>query len=83
MPELNLVQDILSGLTLPSLRKIIALSTSIYRIFVLFVCFIALIEVGRYTNCLDETTILVDTILYLSLYYLVNDLVHLPNLHIT
>jgi len=28
---------------------------------------------------LDETTIHVDTILYLSLYYLVNDLVHLPN----
>jgi len=25
-------------------------------------------------NCLDETAILVDTILYLSLYYLVNDL---------
>jgi len=33
-------------------------------------------------NCLDETTIHVDMILYLSLYYLVNDLVHLPNLHI-
>jgi len=33
-------------------------------------------------NCLDETTILVDTILYLYLYYLVNGLVHLPNLHI-
>jgi len=32
------------------------------------------------TICLDETTIHVDTILYLSLYYLVNDLVHLPNL---
>jgi len=30
-------------------------------------------------NCLDETTIHVDTILYLSLYYLVNDLVHFPN----
>jgi len=29
-------------------------------------------------NCLDETTIHVDTILYLSLYYLVNNLVHLP-----
>jgi len=28
---------------------------------------------------LDETTISIDTILYLSLYYLVNDLVHLPN----
>ena len=28
-------------------------------------------------NCLDERTIPVDTILYLSLYYLVNDLVHL------
>jgi len=27
--------------------------------------------------CLDETTISVDTILYLSIYYLVNDLVHL------
>jgi len=34
-------------------------------------------------NCLDETTIYVDTILYLSLYCLVNDLVHLPNLYIT
>jgi len=33
-------------------------------------------------NCLDETIIHVDTILYLSLYYLVNDLVHLPNPHI-
>jgi len=31
-------------------------------------------------NCLDETTIHVDMILYLSLYYLVNDLVHLSNL---
>jgi len=31
---------------------------------------------------LDETTILVDMILYLSLYYLVNDLIHLPNPHI-
>jgi hypothetical protein len=31
-------------------------------------------------NCLDETTIHVDTILNLSLYYLVNDLIHLPNL---
>jgi len=30
-------------------------------------------------NCLDETKIPVHTILYLSLYYLVNDLVHLPN----
>jgi len=30
-------------------------------------------------SCLEETTIHVDTILYLSLYYLVNDLVHLPN----
>jgi len=30
-------------------------------------------------NCLDETTIPIDTILYLSLYYLV----HLPNPHIT
>jgi len=30
-------------------------------------------------NCLDETTIPVDMILYLSLYYLVNDLVHFPN----
>jgi len=30
-------------------------------------------------NCLDETTIPVDMILYLSLYYLVNDLVQLPN----
>ncbi|AES78293.1 hypothetical protein MTR_7g026940 [Medicago truncatula] len=29
-------------------------------------------------NCLDETTIHVDMILYLSLYYLVNDLVHFP-----
>jgi len=29
-------------------------------------------------NCFDETKIHVDTILYLSLYYLVNDLVHLP-----
>jgi len=29
-------------------------------------------------SCLDETTILVDTILYLSLNYLVKDLVHLP-----
>jgi len=28
---------------------------------------------------LDETTIHVDTILYLSLYYLVNNLVHLSN----
>jgi len=28
---------------------------------------------------LDETTIIVNTLLYLSLYYLVNDLVHLPN----
>jgi len=28
---------------------------------------------------LDKTTIYVDKILYLSLYYLVNDLVHLPN----
>jgi len=34
-------------------------------------------------NCLNEMTILVDTILYLSLYYLVNDLVHLPDLPIT
>jgi len=36
-------------------------------------------------SCLDRTTILVvvDTILYLSLYYLVNNLVHLPNPHIT
>jgi len=33
-------------------------------------------------SCLDETTIHVDTILYLSLYYLVNDLVHFPNLTI-
>jgi len=31
---------------------------------------------------LDETIIYVDTILYLSLYYSVNDLVHLPNPHI-
>jgi len=30
-------------------------------------------------NCLDETTIHVDTILYLSLYILVNHLTHLPN----
>jgi len=28
---------------------------------------------------LDKTTIHVDTILYLSLYYLVNDFIHLPN----
>jgi len=35
------------------------------------------------TNYLDETTIPMDLILYLSLYYLVNDLVHLPNLTIT
>ena len=28
---------------------------------------------------MDETTIIVNTLLYLSLYYLVNDLVHLPN----
>ena len=33
-------------------------------------------------NCLDETTIIVDTILYLSFYNLVNDLVHLPYLTI-
>ena len=32
------------------------------------------------TDCLDETTIPVDMIRYLSLYYLINDLVHLPNL---
>ena len=31
------------------------------------------------TSCLDETIIHVDTILYLSLYYLINDLVHLSN----
>jgi len=31
---------------------------------------------------LDETTIHVDMILYLSLYYLVNDFVHLCNPHI-
>jgi hypothetical protein len=31
---------------------------------------------------MDKTTIHVDMILYLSLYYLVNDLVHLPNLTI-
>jgi len=30
-------------------------------------------------NCLDEMAIHVDTILHLSLYYLVNNLVHLPN----
>jgi len=36
-----------------------------------------------YANCLDEKTILVDMILYLSLYYIVNDLVHLPNPYIT
>ena len=30
-------------------------------------------------NYFDETTIHVDTILYLSLYYLVNDLLHLRN----
>jgi len=36
----------------------------------------------RNANCLDKTTIHVDMILYLSLYYLVNDLVHLPNSHI-
>jgi len=30
-------------------------------------------------NCLDETTIHVNMILYLSLYYFVNELVHLPN----
>jgi hypothetical protein len=29
-------------------------------------------------NCLVETTIFMDMMLYLSLYYLVNDLVHLP-----
>jgi hypothetical protein len=33
-------------------------------------------------SCLDETIILVDMILCLSLYYLVNDLVHLSNLTI-
>ena len=33
-------------------------------------------------NCLDETKILVDSIRYLSLYYLVNELVQLPNPHI-
>jgi hypothetical protein len=33
-------------------------------------------------NGLDEMTIPVDTILYLSLYYSVSDLVHWPNLHI-
>ena len=34
---------------------------------------------------MDETTIPVDTILYLSLYYLVNDLVHLsyPTIKLT
>jgi len=32
---------------------------------------------------LDETTIYVDMTIYLSLYYLVNDLVHLLNPHIT
>jgi len=31
------------------------------------------------TNCLVELSIHVDTILYLSLYYLVSDLIHLPN----
>jgi len=35
------------------------------------------------TSCLDKTIIHVDTILYLSLYYLVNDLLHLPNPTIT
>jgi len=34
-------------------------------------------------NCLDETTISGDTTLYLSRYYLVNNLVHLPNPHIS
>jgi len=31
-------------------------------------------------NCSGETTIPVDMIIYLSLYYLVDDLVHLPYL---
>jgi len=33
-------------------------------------------------NCLDETTILVDTILYLSLYYLVKGFGKFPDPHI-
>jgi len=50
---------------------------------VTFIFYIVKLTKISNASCLDKMTIPVGTILYLSLYYLVDDLVHWPNPHIT
>jgi len=58
-------------------RKQTKLQKPLYVLFIGFYFIVFCSKISN-VNCLVETEIHVDTILYLSLYYLVNDLIHLP-----